>query len=131
MQAIPEYNDVSERYEGCTEAWAREFDPVVEKLVSQAIGRQCYGEKNIRDKNITEFTIEEFGAIVADVVLRTLLYAGWRDLLKIRTDVMNEIQDIRTLVQSGSIVRDAALEPHTKNQHCPQRDRSQDDATPQ
>ena len=116
MKAIPEYDDAPVKYEGCTEGWAREFDPVVEKLESQAIGRQCYGEKNVRGKNITEFSIEEFSAIMADVMLRVVLYGGWRGLLKIHTTATDELQDTRTPVQLEDAVIDILAKICTKNQ---------------
>jgi hypothetical protein len=113
--AIPEYVEIPVKYAGCTEGWARDFDPVVEKLVSQAIGRQCNNEQNIRGKNITEFSIEELSKIMADVVLRVILYAGWRDLLEIRTIVTDVLQDNRTPSQPGCSLQDALVESHPRN----------------
>jgi len=98
MKSIVEYVDVPVEYAGCTEGWGREFDYVVEKIVSQSIGRHCYNDKNIRGKNIAEFSIEEISTIIADVMLRVMLYSGWRDILKTQATIGESFQDIRTPV---------------------------------
>jgi hypothetical protein len=112
---IPEYIETPVLYAGCTEGWARDFDPVVRKLVSQSIGRKCDNEQNIRGKNITEFSIEDLSEIIADVMLRVILYTGWRDLLKLRTTITDALQDTRTPVQSECSLPDISAEPRPKN----------------
>jgi hypothetical protein len=50
MEAILKHERLEDYYGGYEEGWAREFDPIVMKLVEQTIGRQCYNGKNIRGK---------------------------------------------------------------------------------
>ena len=114
---VPDYEHTPVSYGGCTEAWAREFDPVVEQLVSQAIGRQSCDGKDIRGRNITEFSIADVSAIIAGVVLRVILYAGWRDILNIKA-VVADVLDIRTPVQSMCTVTETSAETQAKNLEC-------------
>jgi len=81
MQTTVEHNRLPVAYEGCPEDWAREFDPIVMKLVSQVTERQCYHGTNKQGQKITEFTIGELSEVIADVMLRVLLYAEWRGIL--------------------------------------------------
>jgi len=115
---VPEYERTPISYGGCTEAWAREFDTVVKQLVSQAIGRKCDEGKDIRGINITELSIEDVSAITASIVLRIILYAGWRDLLGIKS-IIADVLDIHTPVQSTCTVTETSAETQTKNLECP------------
>jgi hypothetical protein len=117
MNAIPEYNRTPVKYDGCTEGWAREFDPIVRKLVEQAVGRHGDGTTSIHGKNITEFSIDEFAGIIADVMLRTILYSGWRDLLNINAAVAAAFQDTHTPARSESTPQAISAVDQTKNQH--------------
>ena len=131
MKTIPEYNRSPVPYSGCTEGWAREFDPIVEQLVSQAIGRQCFcGREDIRGKNITEISIEEVSTIIAGVMLRVLLYTGWRDLLNIKSAVA-DVLDKPAPAPSACTAPETPVEFHTKNQHDTVRCSPQTDAVPQ
>jgi hypothetical protein len=103
MKTTLEHFRIPATYCGCEEGWEREFDPVVMKLVSQVVQRQCYHGKNKRGQNITEFTVEELSEVIADVVLRVLLYAGWRGMFN-PNPVHDVFQAIRTPEPSGDVV---------------------------
>jgi NTP pyrophosphatase (non-canonical NTP hydrolase) len=114
MEVILKHERLEDYYGGYDEGWTKEFDPIVMKLVEQAIGRQCYNGKNIRGKQVTELTIEELSEAIADVVLRVLLYAGWRDILNIKSAVTDAVQAIHNPVQSDNSLPKTSAESHAK-----------------
>jgi hypothetical protein len=105
MKITEPYSRPSVAYGGCAMGWALEFDPVVMKLVSEVVERQCYHGKNKRGQKITEFTIEELAEVIADIMLRVLLYAGQRDILKIKPD-LDTSQATRIPEQSSKILQE-------------------------
>jgi len=119
MKSIQEYTDFPKKYTGCNVEWAEEFRPVVNQLARESIA-QLSGTSSpddpLLEKSILEFSIKDFSMIMAHVMLRVLLYTGWRDVLHIKSALADIVQDIHNPEPSTCSSSETSAGIQTKKQ---------------